>query len=97
MRTQAKVAKPLFNRFLRYACDIDNGVHFAAKAAAIASERGSCWFLDFGFAPGGMSEMLLAAHPAIQGVGVTLDPAEGGNAFPDDFAEGKARPPPRWR
>lgn len=36
-----------------------------------------------------MSELLLATHPAIQGVGVTLSPDDGGNVFPRDFSEGK--------
>ena len=82
-------AKPLFNRFLRYACDIDGGTRYTARAAAIAEERGACWVLDWGFAPGGMAELLLAAHPRIHVVGVTLAPETGGNAFPPEFAQGK--------
>lgn len=89
LRSSAQASKPLFNRFLRYACDIDNGVQFSARAAEIAERQGCCWFLDFGFAPGGMSELLLAAHPAVRGVGVTLAPEEGGNSYPDDFASSK--------
>lgn len=42
---------------------------------------GSCWFLDFGFAPGGMAELLLNTHPDVHGVGVSLDPAQNGNVY----------------
>lgn len=72
----------LFNRFYRYAYDIDNGTNYVARAARIAEETGSCDFLDFGFAPGGMSHLLLHAHKNIRGAGVTLDPSAGGNVWP---------------
>ena len=40
-------------------------------------------FLDFGFAPGGMSATLLQSHHNIEGVGVTLDPFQRGMPFPE--------------
>jgi hypothetical protein len=72
----------LFNRFYRYAYDINNGVDYVARAAKIAEESGSCDFLDFGFAPGGMTHLLLEAHKNMRGSGVTLDPEGGGNVWP---------------
>lgn len=36
-----------------------------------------------------MSELLLATHADIRGVGVTLAPDDGGNVFPREFTEGK--------
>ena len=38
---------------------------------------------DFGFAPGGMSHLLLSKHKGMRGSGVTLDPEQGGNVWPD--------------
>ena len=32
-----------------------------------------------------MSRLLLDASPNIRGVGVTLNPAQGGNVYPEDF------------
>lgn len=46
---------------------------------------GEFWFLDFGFAPGGMAELLLNTHPNIHGVGVSLDPSENGNVYLEDL------------
>ena len=49
--TDMRKIRQLFNRFYRYAYDINNGVDYVARAAKIAEETGSCDFLDFGFAP----------------------------------------------
>jgi hypothetical protein len=78
---QVKVCS-LFNRFLRYAADIDNGTNYAAKAAAVANLNQDFCFLDLGFAPGGMVALLLDAHPKIRGIGVNLAPEKGGNVYP---------------
>jgi len=75
----------IFKQFFEYAIDIDNGVAYSERAAEIAMEKGSCWFLDFGFAPGGMSDVLLTSHPEMRGIGVSLDPAEGGNVYLDSL------------
>ena len=61
--------------------DIDVGVHFVAQSMQRARQRPFA-FLDLGFAPGGMSAMLLNSHRHIEGVGVTLEPGIGGNVFP---------------
>lgn len=75
----------LFNRFLRYAADIDNGTGYVANASKISEETKSFSFLDIGFAPGGMVSLLLDAHPSIKGIGINLDPAKGGNVFPEEL------------
>eukprot|EP00474_Spongospora_subterranea_P009675 CRZ10133.1 hypothetical protein [Spongospora subterranea] len=72
---------PLFNRFLRYAADIDNGVHYVQRAKEICQTQGSFKFLDMGFAPGGMSELLLDADSRITGAGITLGAGNGGNVY----------------
>lgn len=69
---------PLFNRFLRYALDIDLGLGLVEHAVELARRQGSCRFLDIGFAPGGMSQLLLDADPNVTGVGITLAPDSGG-------------------
>ena len=73
----------LFNRFYSYAHDINNGTNYVERALKICQMTGSCDFLDFGFAPGGMSHLLLSQHPGMRGSGVTLDPNQGGNVWPD--------------
>jgi hypothetical protein len=65
----------LFNRFLRYAADIDNGLEYVDYAMDISDFT----FLDLGFAPGGMVSLLLEVG---KGVGVNLEPSEGGNVYP---------------
>jgi hypothetical protein len=75
----------LFNRFLRYAIDIDNGVDFVGHAVKTSRENPSFAFIDIGFAPGGMSHLLLEAIPTAKGVGINLDPALGGNVYPSVF------------
>jgi len=77
--------RPIFSQFFKYAIDIDNGVAYTERAKDIAIAQGDCWFLDFGFAPGGMADLLLETHPDIKGVGVTLDPALGGNVYLDSL------------
>jgi hypothetical protein len=72
---------PLFNRFLRYAADIDFGTHYVEEAFH-AIVDGSYSFLDLGFAPGGMVALLLDRDPRIRGVGVNLEPSLGGNVYP---------------
>ena len=71
----------IFSQFYKYAVDIDNGVDYAARARDIAERTGRCTFLDFGFAPGGMADLLLESHPGIRGVGCTLPPSLGGNVY----------------
>jgi len=73
--------KPIFTQFYKYAIDIDNGLAYSERAIDVANDQGSCWFLDFGFAPGGMADLLLCADDRIKGVGVTLEPSEGGNVY----------------
>ena len=74
---------PLFNRFYDYAHDINAGTNYVERALQICQVTGSCDFLDFGFAPGGMSHLLLSKHPGMRGSGVTLDPLQGGNVWPN--------------
>jgi hypothetical protein len=73
----------LFNRFLRYACDIDNGLGYVNDARLCAEQNGSFTFLDLGFAPGGMVSLLLDCHPKTRGIGVNLSPERGGNVYPE--------------
>lgn len=73
---------PLFNRFLRYAADIDVGVGYVGRAAKAVASKGSFTFLDMGFAPGGMTALLLDVDDRVRGVGVSLAPEAGGNVFP---------------
>lgn len=73
----------LFNRFYDYAHDINSGTNYAERALQMCQVTGSCDFLDFGFAPGGMSHLLLSKHKGMRGSGVTLDPKQGGNVWPD--------------
>eukprot|EP00798_Chlamydomonas_sp_ICE-L_P027227 gene27227-2481_t len=88
----------LFNRYMKYAVNINHGIGYVEHCAALAVAREKeaalkdrlVWALDFGFAPGGMVELLLAAHPNVRVVGVTLDPVTSGdNDFPEDFKTGK--------
>ena len=73
----------LFNRFYDYAHDINAGTNYVERALQICQVTGSCDFLDFGFAPGGMSHLLLSKHKGMRGSGVTLDPNQGGNVWPE--------------
>ena len=77
----------LFTRFLRYAIDIDNGVDFVGHAVktSAANPSDSFSFIDIGFAPGGMSHLLMDAIPTAKGVGVNLHPDLGGNVYPSSF------------
>ena len=71
---------PLFLRFYRYAIDIDNGCRFVDHfVQPIKTQRG--YFLDLGFAPGGMSKLLLDGTCQSYGLGLTLPVSDGGNAF----------------
>jgi hypothetical protein len=69
----------LYNRFLRYAADIDNTTGYIKDAVASTDEF---WFLDLGFAPGGMVALLLDSGIKVRGVGVNLSPDKGGNVYP---------------
>lgn len=80
-RTHREMIPALFRRFYRYAVDIDIGTQFVQNFSEI---KGTL-FLEFGFAPGGMSKLLLDHDPSTHGVGVTLPPETGGNVYPDDF------------
>merc|ERR1712130_640558 len=73
----------LFRRFYRYAIDIDNVCYYKQDLISISSGNNnkSVYFLDIGFAPGGMSRLLLDGNDNIYGVGITLPPYESGNAF----------------
>jgi hypothetical protein len=74
--------RPIFTQFFKYAIDIDNGLAYTERMIDVAEATGKkCWFLDFGFAPGGMADLLLEAHPGIHGVGVSLEPSKGGNVY----------------
>jgi len=80
-RTHRENIPSLFRRFYRYAVDIDLGTNFVQNFV----EMKGTLFLEFGFAPGGMSKLLLDRDDAFSGVGVTLPPGMGGNVYPDDF------------
>ncbi|KAJ3345579.1 hypothetical protein HDU91_007302 [Kappamyces sp. JEL0680] len=80
---QARVGD-LFNRFLSYAADIDNGLSYVEDARQLA-DAGEFSFLDIGFAPGGMTSLLLDVHPNCKGIGVNLDPSLGGNVYPAEI------------
>mmetsp|Transcript_19953 Transcript_19953/g.39177 ORF Transcript_19953/g.39177 Transcript_19953/m.39177 type:complete len:651 (-) Transcript_19953:49-2001(-) len=73
--------KPIFTQFYKYAVDIDNGLAYTERMIDIAESQGNAWFIDFGYAPGGMSDLLLNSHEKIHGCGVTLDPGDGGNIY----------------
>lgn len=83
--SSAHAVPELFTRFLRYAIDIDNGVDFVGHAVKTSAANLSFSFMDIGFAPGGMSYLLMDAIPSAKGVGVNLDPALGGNVYPSSF------------
>ena len=72
----------LYDRFLRYAIDIDNGVEFVQRSLEYSQHEGHFTFLDIGFAPGGMVSLLLEKVPNSKGIGINLDPAKGGNVYP---------------
>ena len=87
-RTDSAEVSMLFHRFSRFATEIDAGLSFVKKSLDVL--RGydprrdrPFSFLEFGFAPGGISNMLLKSHYHIEGVGVTLDTAKGGLAYPE--------------
>lgn len=69
----------LYNRFLRYAADIDNKTGYINDAAKCTEDF---WFLDLGFAPGGMVALLLDSGMHVKGLGVNLSPDKGGNVYP---------------
>jgi len=75
------------DRYLRYAIDIDEGVdyvgHFQQKCNR--NPLYSCYFLDLGFAPGGMATLLLESAPNAYGIGVTIPSENGGYAVPDSL------------
>ncbi|KAJ3250917.1 hypothetical protein HK103_003055 [Boothiomyces macroporosus] len=78
--SQTKAIGDLFERFLRYAVDIDLGLNYVEKAKGIENFQ----FLDIGFAPGGMSYLLLKLDNC-RGVGINLNVEKGGNVYPDNF------------
>ena len=39
------------------------------------------YFMDIGFAPGGMSQLLLDCNKSTYGIGITLPPEDKGNAY----------------
>eukprot|EP00493_Phyllostaurus_siculus_P022114 UN22445 len=80
-RSRVENVKALFSRFYRYAIEIDIGTGYVKDIL----DRKGTKFLEFGYAPGGMSRLLLDATPEMTGLGITLDPEEGGNVYPDDF------------
>ncbi|ETO18772.1 hypothetical protein RFI_18485 [Reticulomyxa filosa] len=71
----------LFRRFYRYAIDIDNGCHYVEWMVKCAKAKQVSYFLDIGFAPGGMSKLLLDGCNGIRGMGITLPPESKGNAI----------------
>eukprot|EP01083_Nonionella_stella_P305529 1066235_1 len=81
----------LFRRFYRYAIDIDNVCGYKQDLVdnLLLNKKDSVWFLDIGFAPGGMSRYLLDAHAKISGVGITLPQYESGNAFIKELLSNK--------
>ncbi|KAI9006826.1 hypothetical protein DFJ74DRAFT_712176 [Hyaloraphidium curvatum] len=83
---------PLFDRFIRYAADIDAGLGYVELARKQAERNGDFTFIDIGFAPGGMSALLTDAHPGVRGVGFSLEPEKGGNVFPEKLGAGRFNP-----
>ncbi|KAJ3318971.1 hypothetical protein HDV06_006786 [Boothiomyces sp. JEL0866] len=80
--SQVQATSDLFERFLRYAIDIDLGLNYVDKARGIENFK----FLDIGFAPGGMSYLLLKLDNTA-GVGINLNVEKGGNVYPTNFDE----------
>eukprot|EP01084_Bolivina_argentea_P140262 246633_1 len=82
-RSSDKNIVSLFRRFYRYAIDIDAVCGYKQHLVSLLdhNHNNKLYFLDIGFAPGGMSRLLLDAHDHIFGVGITLPPYESGNAF----------------
>ena len=83
-RSSEKNIVSLFRRFYRYAIDIDNCCSYRQDLISILQKNQNkdyVYFLDIGFAPGGMSRLLLDANAKIYGVGLTLPPYECGNAY----------------
>jgi hypothetical protein len=93
-RTDSKVKNigPLFDRFLRYAADIDAGLGWVELARKQAQKHGDFTFIDIGFAPGGMSALLTDVHKKVRGVGFSLEPEKGGNVFPPKLGDGRFNP-----
>eukprot|EP01134_Creolimax_fragrantissima_P000171 CFRG0171T1 len=85
---QSNVEK-LFRRFFLYAIDIDMGTDFTGLAKSMANAHGQFRCLEFGFAPGGMSALILSAHPNTHVVGVSLNPELGGNVYPEELGNHK--------
>ncbi|KAJ3268904.1 hypothetical protein HDV01_002103 [Terramyces sp. JEL0728] len=78
--SQVQATADLFERFLRYAVDIDLGLNYVSCANGIPDYN----FLDIGFAPGGMSYLLLKLNNT-SGVGINLNVEKGGNVYPSNF------------
>ena len=73
----------LFRRFYRYAIDIDNVCNFRQHLLSSFIQRGTkktVYFMDLGFAPGGMSRLLLDSNVNICGLGITLS-SDSANDF----------------
>lgn len=89
-RTRSKdseVVKYNYDRFLRYAVDIDEGVDYLGcfQKKCDRNPLYPCYFLDIGFAPGGMSTLLLKSAPNARGIGITLGTENGGYSVPENL------------
>lgn len=93
-RTDSKSTNigPLFDRFIRYAADIDSGLGYVELARAQAEKNGEFTFIDIGFAPGGMAALLTDVHKGVRGVGYSLGAEKGGNVFPATLGDGRFNP-----
>lgn len=93
-RTDSKVQNigPLFDRFIRYAADIDSGLGYVKFAKDQATANGDFTFIDIGFAPGGMAALLTDVHKSVRGVGYSLEPEKGGNVHPAKLGDGRFNP-----
>ena len=83
--SSSQAVPELFERFVRYALDIDIGTDFVNHARQTSQNHNEYSFIDIGFAPGGMSSLLLDLIPNTKGVGINLDPSLGGNVYPPKF------------
>lgn len=73
-------ADVLFAQFFRYALEINARLNFVENLRKVSTNSTDKWFCDLGFAPGGMTRLLLDDENN-RGVGITLDQNEGGNTW----------------
>ena len=79
-RSSRKNVVTLFKRFYRYAIDIDICCEYIHWFNNIFGNKYK-YFLDIGYAPGGMSRLILDSNIYIRGIGITLSPLDCGNAI----------------